>query len=158
MSQRLLAVVLLPSVFLSGCIFAVAVNPSAANANIVIIGRWSGSTTDSAGSANGVWTLDQNGTVLAGTAQLTDNARGLSGDGTIRGAVNGKSISFRMEVPAGGFAGAMAACSMVIDGQGTLSDDGRKFSGTYSGSLSGTMTAQRSCGGTLSRGSFSMNR
>ena len=159
MKQRLLALVLLPSVILSGCIFAVAVNPSAAtDANIVIIGRWSGSTTDSAGSATGVWTLNQNGTVLSGTAQVADNTRNLLGDGTIRGAVNGKSISLHMEVPTGGFAGTMAACSMVIDGHGTISDDGRAFTGTYTGSLAGMLTPQRSCGGALSRGTFSMSR
>ncbi len=159
MNKRLLALVLLPSVFLSGCIFAIAVNPSAAtDANIVIIGRWSGSTTDSAGSASGVWTLNQNGTVLSGTAQVTDNTRDLMGDGAIRGTVNGKSITFRMEVPAGGFAGGMAACSLVIDGQGTVADDGSKIAGTYSGTLGGMITPQRSCGGTLSRGTFSMNR
>jgi hypothetical protein len=158
MSRRLLALVLLPSVFLSGCVFAVAVNPSAADANIVIIGRWSGSTIDSAGSANGVWALTQNGTSLSGTVRLTDNARDMAGDGAIRGTVNGKSITFRMEVPTGGFANTMAACSMVIDGEGTTSDDGRKITGTYTGSLAGMMTPQRSCGGTLSRGSFSMAR
>ena len=136
-----------------------AVNPSAAaDANIVIIGRWSGSTTDSAGSANSVWTLHQNGTVLSGTAHVADTTRDLSGTGTIRGAVNGKSIRFRMEVPTGAFVGTMAACSMAIDGGGTISDDGNTFTGTYTGSLAGIMTPPRSCGGTLSRGTFSMNR
>ena len=158
MTQRLFALVLLPSVVLSGCIFAVAVNPSGAEANIVIIGRWSGSTSDSAGSASGVWTLNQNGTVLSGTAQVTDTTRNLLGDGTIRGAVNGKSISFHMEVPTGGFAGTMAACSMAIDGQGTISDDGHKFTGSYTGAFTGMMSPQRSCGGNLSRGTFSLTR
>jgi hypothetical protein len=82
----------------------------------------------------------------------------MNGDGTIRGAVNGKSISFHMEVPAGGFAGAMAACSMVIDGEGTMAEDGRKITGIYTGSLAGMIGPQRSCGGTLTRGTFSMAR
>jgi hypothetical protein len=158
MNKRLLALVLVPSVFLQGCIFVVAVSPSSADANIVIIGRWSGTTTDSAGSATGVWTLTQDGTALSGTTSVTDNTRNMTGDGTIRGAVSGKSISFRMEVPAGGFAGTMATCSMVVDGDGTMSDDGRRISGTYTGAFAGTMPPQRSCGGTLSRGAFSMTR
>lgn len=158
MNRRLLALVLLPSVFLSGCIFAFAVSPSSADANIVIIGRWSGATSDSAGSATGVWTLNQNGAALSGTALVTDKTRDMAGDGTIRGAVNGKSITFHMEVPTGGFAGTMTPCSMVIDGEGTMSDDGGKISGSYTGSLGGMIAPQRSCGGTLSRGTFSMNR
>jgi hypothetical protein len=160
MSRRLLALVLLSSVSLPGCIFAVAVSPSSAeNANIVVvIGRWSGTTSDSAGSAAGVWALTQNGTSLSGTTQVNDSTRNMAGDGTIRGVVNGKSISFHMEVPAGGFAGAMAPCSMVIDGEGTMADDGRKITGNYTGSLAGMIGPQRSCGGTLSRGTFSMAR
>jgi hypothetical protein len=159
-NQRLLALVLLSSVSLSGCIFAVAVSPSSAeNANIVVvIGRWSGTTSDSAGSAAGVWALTQNGTSLSGTAQINDSARNMAGDGTIRGAVNGKSISFHMEVPVGGFAAAMAMCSMVIDGEGTLADDGTRITGSYTGALGGMMTPQRSCGSTLSRGTLSMKR
>jgi hypothetical protein len=121
MNRRLLALVLLPSIFLPGCIFAVAVSPSSAeNANIVVlIGRWSGTTSDSAGSAAGVWALAQNGTALTGV---------------------------------------MATCSMVIDGEGTMSDDGGKITGSYTGSLAGMIGPQRSCGGTLSRGTFSMAR
>ena len=122
MNKRLLALVLVPAVFLSACVFAVAVSPSSADANIVvIIGRWSGTTSDSAGSANGVWALSQNGTTLSGTTRMSDSTRDMTGDGTMRGAVNGKSITFRMEVPVGGFGGMMATCSMVIDGEGTMS-------------------------------------
>ena len=160
MNRRLLALVLLPTAFLPGCIFAVAVSPSsAANANIVVvIGRWSGTTSDSAGSAAGVWALTQNGTSLSGTTQVNDSTRNMAGDGTIRGVVNGKTITFHMEVPAGGFAGAMATCSMVIDGEGTMSDDGGKITGSYTGSLAGMIGPQRSCGGALGRGTFSMAR
>ncbi len=159
MSKRLLALVLVPAIFLSACVFAVAVAPSSADANIVvIIGSWSGTTSDSAGSANGVWTLTQDGTALSGTTRMTDNTRGMTGDGTIRGTVTGKSIRFHMEVPTGGFAGMMATCSMAIDGEGMTSDDGRKMTGSYTGSLAGMMGPQRSCGGTLSRGTFSMTR
>lgn len=158
MNRRLLALVLFPAIFLPGCLFAVAVSPSSTNANIVIIGRWAVTTSDSAGSATGVWTLHQDGTALSGTTRVTDNVRGMTGDGTIRGAVDGKSIRFRMEVPAGAFAGMMATCSMVIDGEGTMSDDGRSMTGRYTGSLAGTMTLQRSCGGALSRGTLSMTR
>ena len=158
MNKRLLALVLSSAIFLPGCIFAVAVSPSSADANIVIIGRWSGTTSDSAGSATGVWALSQNGTALSGTTQISDTTRSMMGDGTIRGVVNGKTISVHMEVPAGGFAGAMAACSMVIDGAGTISDDGGKITGSYTGSLAGMIGPQRSCGGALSRGTFSMSR
>ena len=158
MNRRFLALVLLPSIFLSGCIFAIAVSPSSADANIVIIGRWSGTTSDSAGSAAGVWALTQNGTSLSGTTQINDSTRNMAGDGTIRGVVNGKSIRFHMEVPVGGFAGVMATCSMAIDGEGTMSDDGGRITGNYTGSLAGTIGPQRSCGGTLDRGTFSMAR
>jgi len=158
MNKRLLALVLFSSISLPSCIFVVAVSPSSADANIVIIGRWSGTTSDSAGSTTGVWALSQNGTALSGTTQVSDNTRSMMGDGTIRGTVNGKSISFHMEVPTGGFAGAMATCSMVIDGAGTMSDDGGKITGSYTGSLAGMIGPQRSCGGALSRGTFSMSR
>ena len=158
MNKRLLALVLFPAVFLPGCFFAVAVSPSSANANIVIIGRWSATTSDSAGSATGVWTLTQSGTSLSGTTRVTDNTRDMTGDGTIRGAVNGTSITFRMDVPTGGFGGVMATCSMVIEAEGTVSEDGRRIAGSYTGALTGIMALQRSCGGALSRGTFSMTR
>jgi len=159
MNKRLFALVLFPAIFLPGCFIAVSFSPSPVEgANVVIIGRWSGTTFDSAGSSNGVWTLTQNGTSLSGTARITDTTRNMTGDGTITGTVTGRSIGIRIEVPAGGFGGMMATCSMVIDGEGTMSDDGGKISGNYTGSLAGTIAPQRSCGGTLSRGTFSMTR
>jgi hypothetical protein len=47
---------------------------------------------------------------------------------------------------------------MVIDGEGTMSNDGGKITGNYTGSLTGMIGPQRSCGGTLGRGTFAMAR
>jgi hypothetical protein len=63
----------------------------------------------------------------------------------------------------GGFGGGMAFCPMGMDGQCTMSDDGRTLTGACSGNMSGMMsggmmTQAQSCGGAMNNGQFALTR
>lgn len=124
-------------------------------------GTWTGTSMDSTGQAKDVWTVSQVGTGLTGTMKMSDDTRSMMGNGTMRGTVNGRAFSFHIEMPSGSFTGMMAACSMVMDGDGMMSDDGHTMTGTYSGTLAGMMGmmgSSQSCGGAMSNGTFTATR
>jgi len=74
---------------------------------------------------------------MTGTMNFSDTGRNIMGNGSMQGTINGSSVTFHMSVPNGGFTGTMSSCSMGVDGQATMSDDGHTMTGTYSGSMSG---------------------
>ncbi|MGE5361642.1 MAG: hypothetical protein ACM3NQ_21715 [Bacteroidales bacterium] len=124
-------------------------------------GTWSGSSTDTTGQETMIWTVAQNGTSMTGTMNLSDTGRGMMGNGAMTGTVNGSTVTFHMQVPTGGFSGAMSPCSMGMDGQATVSADGHTMTGTYSGSMSGMMAGgmmNQSCGGAMNSGRFTLTR
>ncbi len=127
-----------------------------------LAGSWSGTSADSTGQEKMVWTVTQDGSTMTGTMNLSDTGRGMMGSGPMRGTVNGQTLSFHMDVPTGGFSGMMSACAMSMDGQATVSDDGRTITGTYSGSMSGMMSSGgmmgQSCGGPMNAGHFTLSR
>ncbi len=126
-------------------------------------GTWTGTSTDSTGQDSLSWTVAQSGANLTGTTSVSDSAIGMMGSGTMNGTVNGQALTFHMAVPSGGFSGAMASCSMGVDGQATMSADGRTMTGTYSGAMSGMMPGgmmgqMQSCGGAMTNGQFTLTR
>jgi hypothetical protein len=107
------------------------------------------------------WTVIQNGASMTGTMNFSDTSRSMMGNGTMRGTINGRTVTFHMDVPNGGFSGMMASCSMSMDGQATMSDDGHTMTGTYSGGMSGMMPGGmmgQSCGGAMNNGHFTLTR
>jgi hypothetical protein len=107
------------------------------------------------------WTVAQNGTVMTGTMNISDMGRGMAGNGSMQGTVNGSTMAFHMTVPNGGFDGTMSSCTMGVDGQATMSSDGHTMTGTYSGNMSGMMSGGmmgQSCGSTMNNGQFTLTR
>jgi hypothetical protein len=165
--KSLLVACVLPAVLLvsacSGTSNPVSPTP-ANNSNLAAVsGTWAGTMTDTTGTAADTWTVSQSGTTVTGTMSMSDNTRNMMGAGTMSGTVNGKSVSFHMEVKAGGFSGMMSTCGMMIDGQGMMSEDGHTMTGSYTGAFSGMMSSgmmgmMQPCGGTMGNGTFSLTR
>jgi hypothetical protein len=126
-----------------------------------VTGTWNGTAADTLGSDKMTWTVTQTGSGMTGTMSVNDTTRSMMGSGAMTGTMNGNTLTFHMTVPAGGFTGQMSPCSMGVDGQGTMSDDGHTMTGTYTGSMSGMMSGGmmgQSCGGTMNNGQFTMTR
>ncbi len=139
-----------------------APTPGAVNLNSMV-GSWSGASSDSSGGERMTWSIAENGTALGGTMNVSDATRGMMGTGTLRGTVNGRTASFHVDVAAGGFSGTMSSCTMTLDGQATMSDDGKTLTGTYGGTMSGMMSSangmmNQPCGGAMSNGQFTLTR
>ena len=146
----------------SGSASAPAAPTSTSNVTPTILaGTWTGSSTDTSGQANMTWILSPSGDTVTGTTSISSTARSMMGNGTMQGAFSGTTMTFQMTVPSGGFTGMMSSCSMGLNGQATLSSDGRTMTGTYSGSLSGMMSGGmmgQSCGGAMNNGQFTLTR
>jgi hypothetical protein len=82
----------------------------------------------------------------------------MMGNGSMQGTISGSTVTFHMAVPNGGFGGMMSSCSMGMDGQATMSQDGHTMTGTYSGNMSGMMSQMQSCGGAMNNGQFTLTR
>lgn len=125
-------------------------------------GSWTGMSADSTGQEKMIWTVTQDGSTMSGTMNFSDGGRGMMGNGGMRGTINGRTVTFHIDVPSGGFNGMMSSCSMFMDGQATMSDDGHTMTGTYSGSMSGTMSPggmmSQLCGGPMNDGRFTLTR
>jgi len=79
----------------------------------------------------------------------------------MQGTINGSTMTFHMAVPSGGFSNMMASCSLGMDGQATMSNDGHTMTGTYLGNMSGMMSGMMStvsCGGAMGNGQFTLTR
>ena len=135
--------------------------PAAAAANTNASGTWIGTSADSTGRENMTWALTQNGNAITGTMNIGDTSRSMMGNGSMQGTISGSTVSFRMTVPIGGFSSTMSSCSMLVDGQGQMSDDGHTMTGTYAGNMSGMMSGMMStvsCGGAMNSGQFTLTR
>jgi len=124
-------------------------------------GTWTGTSSDSSGQDKMIWTLSQNANTTSGTMNISDTTRSMMGNGSMQGTISGSTMTFHMTVPTGGFDGMMAACSMGVDGQATMSSDGHAMTGTYSGTMSGMMSGGmmgQACGGAMNNGQFTLTR
>ena len=165
-----LAIALLGGLVVSSCsgssMSQASPSPTSPTTLNSMTGTWSGTSKDSTGQETMSWTVTQSGGSLAGSMGLSDGSRGMMGSGTITGTVNDRTVTFHMGVPNGGFAGVMSSCSMSVDGQATMSDDGHTMTGTYAGNMSGMMSGtmsgmmgqMQSCGGPMSNGQFTLTR
>jgi hypothetical protein len=163
MRRSILVVISL--MFVSACAgsasLPAAPTPTAAATLTSLSGTWIGTSADSTGRENMTWALTQNGSAMTGTMNISDTSRSMMGNGSMQGTVSGSSVSFHMTVPGGGFSGTMLSCSMLVDGQGQMSDDGHTMTGTYSGNMSGMMSGMMStvsCGGAMNGGQFTLTR
>jgi hypothetical protein len=157
-----LTIVLLAGLVASGCggssSSPVSPSPGSLTTLSSVGGTWSGSSADSSGQEQMVWTVAQDGSNVTGTMSFSDTGRGMLGNGSMRGSVNGRTVTFHMDVPNGGFSGMRSSCSMDMDGQATISDDGHTMTGTYSGNMSGMMSQMQSCGDAMNNGRFTLTR
>ena len=138
-----------------------APTPTAVATLTSLSGTWIGMSADTTGRENMTWALTQNGSAMTGTLNISDTSRSMTGNGSMQGTVSGSTVSFHMTVPSGGFSGTMSSCSMLVDGQGQMSDDGHTMTGTYSGNMSGMMSGMMStvsCGGAMNSGQFTLTR
>jgi hypothetical protein len=104
------------------------------------------------------WTLAQNGNAMTGTMNISDGGRSMMGSGPMQGTISGSTVTFHVAVPNSGFSGMMSSCSMSVDGQAQMSDDGHTMTGTYSGNMSGMMSSMQSCGAAMNNGRFTLTR
>ena len=121
-------------------------------------GTWTGVSVDTSGQEYMTWTVTQNGNAMTGTINISDEGRSMMGSGSMQGTISGAAATFHMAVPNGGFSGMMSSCSMALDGQARMSDDGHTMTGTYSGNMSGMMSSMQSCGGAMNTGSFTLTK
>src|SRR5512133_328323 len=158
MPMKQMSLVVLLGVLAAACGGTSSTSPSGLRS---LTGTWSGSSRDTTGQETLGWTITQTGNGFSGTMSFSDTGRGMMGNGTMTGTVNGDTVTFHMSVPMNGFAGMMSSCSMMADGQATMSADGRTMTGTYSGSMSGMMSGGmmgQSCGGAMNNGQFTLTR
>ena len=121
-------------------------------------GTWTGTSMDTSGQENMTWALTQHGNAMTGTMNISDGGRSLMGSGSMQGTIGASTATFHMAVPNGGFSGMMSSCSMSLDGQARMSDDGHTMTGTYSGHMSGMMSSMQSCGEAMNDGHFTLTR
>lgn len=159
--MKLLCFGLLVGVLSSACGGSSSPAMPAPSGTTNLAGSWAGTSTDSSGQEKMAWTVTQDGSSMTGTMNFSDTGRGMMGNGAMRGTINGRTVTFHMDIGNGGFSGPMSSCSMSMDGQATLSDDGRTMTGTYSGGMSGMMSGgmmNQPCGGAVSNGHFTLTR
>jgi hypothetical protein len=121
-------------------------------------GIWTGTSVDTSGQENMMWGLTQSGNAMTGTMTISDGSRSMMGTGSMQGTISGATMTFHMSIANGGFSGMMSSCSMLVDGQAQMSEDGHTMTGTYSGRMSGMMSSMQSCGDAMNDGHFTLTR
>ena len=131
-------------------------SPTDAGSQTGYAGMWTGSMAESGGSMMGsgimggmmsgqmTWQMTQTGTNVTGAMEMT----GLKGTGQmmISGTIAGQTMTFTMNIPAGGMPESRCAAT----GNGTAQMNGNTLTGTYSGS--------NTCSGAFSNGQFTLSR
>jgi len=163
MRRSILAVVSLVAVSACGGSSSSPATPTPVSTGTLasVSGTWTGTSADTSGQGKMTWSVTQNGNGMSGTMSISDISRSMMGNGSMQGTISASTVTFHMVVPTGGFSGMMSSCGMGIDGQGTMSDDGRTMTGTYSGNMSGMMSGGmmgQSCGGAMNNGQFTLTR
>jgi len=167
--MRILSLALFLSVAAAGCggTTSSPTSPSLLPSGSVaaMAGTWSGTSADTTGQETMTWTVSQTGNTVTAKTNVSDNGRNMMGTGTMQGSLNGRTMTYHMNVPNGGFTGMMSSCAMSIDGQATMSEDGHTMTGTYTGTMSGMMSQgsgmmsqTQSCGGAMNNGQFTLTR
>jgi hypothetical protein len=123
-------------------------NPAGPSGDASVSGTWSGSASDSTGAGQMMWSLTQTGTSFSGSATVTDTATSVTGRGSVSGTVSGRTVSFTITIPAGGFDEPYGTCTTSVSGEATAS--GASMTGTYSGTSS--------CQNPVAGGQFTLNK
>ena len=114
-----------------------------------LTGKWSGTATDSSGPGQMTWQVtQQSGVMFSGTLTMTDTTARVTGTGTVSGSVSSSSVSFSLAIPAGGFGGTYASCT--VSASGTAQASSSQLTGTYAGS--------NSCTGAITSGQFTLSK
>jgi len=123
-----------------------------------ISGTWTGTSADTSGQEKMSWTVTQNGNSMTADDELQRCRPGHDGHRHHGGHGDRPNRRVSHGRPNGGFSGMMSSCSMRMDGQATMSEDGHTMTGTYSGNMSGMMSSMQSCGGAMNNGQFTLTR
>ena len=119
-------------------------------------GTWVGSMSESGGAMMGsgtmggmmtgqaTWQMTQTGANVTGSMDMS-GFRG-TGQMAITGTISGQTMTFTMNIPAGG----MPDAGCVAKGNGTAQMNGNTMTGTYSGS--------NTCSGPFSNGQITLSR
>jgi hypothetical protein len=94
------------------------------------------------------WQLEQSGASVSGSLTMTDSTTGISGQGTVSGTLSGATLNFTLRVPAGGFGGSWASCTVDVTGSAQVG--GSSMTGTYTGS--------NSCSGSIQAGQLTLTK
>ena len=154
-------VVLVLATVLTGCAGGGNSNgPTGAASQMGYGGTWIGSMAESGGSMMGsgimggmmsgmmsgqmTWQMTQTGANVTGNMEMTP-FKG-TGQMMISGTMAGQTMTFTMNIPAGG----MPESGCAATGNGTAQMNGNTMTGTYSGS--------NTCSGAFSKGQFTLSR
>lgn len=102
---------------------------------IDLAGTWAGSASDSTGPGTMTWVLTKTPSGASGPATTRTPLGSAVMTGTVSLEQTGTSATWRIEVPAGGVAGA-PGCTVQVTGSATLT--ATAITGTYSGTGSCT--------------------
>lgn len=83
------------------------------------------------------WVLTDSSGALTGSATIATPLRSVVLTGRISGGLTGSSVTFTIDVPAGGVAG-QPGCTVTVSGTATVNAARTGVSGSYSGSGSCT--------------------
>ena len=99
-----------------------------------LTGTWTGSITDHTGARNDTTLrLTQTNQTVSGTITWTGGAN--TAAGTFAATVTGRTISFRINIPVGGFTSPASSrfCLATLLGTASSTTAGAEFSGDYTG-------------------------
>ena len=159
--MRKLGFVLVLAAFVAGCAGGgTSAGPTGTVPQTGYAGTWMGSMAESGGSMMGsgimggmmsgmmsgqmTWQMTQTGTNVTGNMEMA----GFKGTGQmmISGTIAGQTMTFTMNIPAGG----MPEPGCAATGNGTAQMNGNTMTGTYSGS--------NTCSGAFSNGQVTLSR
>jgi len=100
-----------------------------------LTGTWTGSASDSSGPGTMTWVLSKTATGASGQATTRSPLGSVVLTGTVSLELSGASAAWRMDIPAGGVAGA-PTCTVTVTGTATVT--ATAISARYSGAGSCT--------------------
>jgi hypothetical protein len=159
--MRKLGFILFLAVFVAGCGGSgSSMGPTDPGSMANYAGTWGGSMSESGGATMGsgtmgglmrgmmagqmTWQMTQTDANAAGSMEMS--AFQGTGRMAISGTISGQTMTFTMNIPAGG----MPEPGCAATGNGTAHMNGNTMTGTYSGS--------NSCSGAFSNGQFTLSR
>lgn len=144
--MRVVAWCVLSCVLAGACARGTPSGPSQVTA--FLAGVWSGGAADSSGPGTMTWTVSQQEGAVSGTVVVVDSTTGVTGRGTLSGAVTGLDFTFTLRVPAGGFDAPYESCGTEVSGTGKVVLD----------SIEATYEGTSTCAGPIASGRLNLKR